>query len=442
VHTKKIIVAVTSLAIVAVTGIAILPSRATAAASRACASWELVPTPPLPSSESYYSWIAPLNSVSAPSPDDVFFTGNVVDNTVSEGGYYTGRVLHWDGHALAEAAQIPPITQISSAAGGVSSFDSASDGWSFPAPDGGSGLEGIGNSGIQNAGNTSPEAAYRWHNGQWTATPLAAYPVSSPPSPLGISPDVSQVAALSPDSAWAVGWFGNDGTIGQVLPLIEHWDGTQWSIIPSPAVAGSSGMLTGLTVVSPDNIWAVGVQNMPEAQTYGAQLIEHWDGSTWSIVPAPASADQAASALVAVSADSASDIWAVGGTGLDSSSSAAPLVEHWNGSTWGIQQVPGIGTSTITSVYAAGPDDVWAIAHPFLYSNPDDLGLEYSSVFLHWDGSTWTTVPLPGPQEYGLIYDYSTIAGSGPGDIWADGTAYDNGNESYDPLIAHLSCGR
>jgi hypothetical protein len=437
VHTRKMTVAVTSLATVALTGIVTLPSQATAAASPACASWQLVQTPPLPSSE--LSWFSPLSWVSAPSPDDVFFTGNLADNTSGGGGAEAGRVLRWNGHALTEAAQIPPVSLYSSPAGGVSSFDSAGDGWSFPAPVGGFAPA----SGIQDAGITYPETAYHWHNGQWTATPLAAYPVSSPPSPLGVSPDVSQVASLSPDNAWAVGSFDSQGTIGQTLvPLIEHWDGAQWSIIPSPAVAGSRGMLTGLTVVSPDNIWAVGLQNITFPDTYGAQLIEHWDGRAWSIVPAPGAAGQAASALIAVSADNASDIWAVGGTGLGSSSSATPLVEHWDGSTWSIQQAPGAGDTTVTSVYAAGPDDVWAIAHPLPPSEPDNLGYEYSSLFLHWDGSTWATVPLPGPQEYGLTYDYSTIAGTGPGDIWADGTAYDNGSESYDPLIARLSCGR
>jgi hypothetical protein len=38
-------------------------------------------------------------------------------------------------------------------------------------------------------------------------------------------------------------------------PLIEHWDGSTWSIVPGAAV---SGHLYSITALSASNIWAVG----------------------------------------------------------------------------------------------------------------------------------------------------------------------------------------
>ena len=55
--------------------------------------------------------------------------------------------------------------------------------------------------------------------------------------------------------------------------------------------------------------------------------------------------------------------------------------------------------------------------------------------FLHWDGSTWTTVPAPGPREYGLGYSCTAVGGAGPDNVWAVGSV-----NQY-PLIARLSCG-
>ena len=95
------------------------------------------------------------------------------------------------------------------------------------------------------------------------------------------------------------------------------------------------------------------------------------------------------------------------------------LAEHWNGSAWRVQKLPALprfsDTSVrvgITAIYAASAGDVWAVPNS---------GAGSLSVFLHWDGSRWVTVGVPGPQEYGLQYEYNAISGTGPGNVWADG---------------------
>src|SRR6266550_149132 len=57
-----------------------------------------------------------------------------------------------------------------------------------------------------------------------------------------------------------------------------------WSVVPSPNGSSSSG-LSGVAVVSASDIWAVGSSGN---QMSGAQtLIEHWNGSSWSVMKSP-----------------------------------------------------------------------------------------------------------------------------------------------------------
>ena len=92
---------------------------------------------------------------------------------------------------------------------------------------------------------------------------------------------LNAVAAVSAHNIWAVG-YSISGSGEQ--PLIEHWDGTKWSILPSPNSGPTADdALDGVTAISPNNVWAVG-SNMNTGSTPGQSLIEHWDGVQWSIV--------------------------------------------------------------------------------------------------------------------------------------------------------------
>ncbi len=57
---------------------------------------------------------------------------------------------------------------------------------------------------------------------------VGAWNMVPSPNPTGGGQNVlNAVAGVSPSGAWAVGQ-------GQILSLAEHWDGTAWSIVPSP----------------------------------------------------------------------------------------------------------------------------------------------------------------------------------------------------------------
>jgi hypothetical protein len=70
-----------------------------------------------------------------------------------------------------------------------------------------------------------------------------------------------------------------------VKAAIEHWDGTSWSIVASPNPApGANSNVQGIAAISANDIWAVG--SIGAAKT----LTEHWDGTSWSIIPSPSPA--------------------------------------------------------------------------------------------------------------------------------------------------------
>jgi hypothetical protein len=67
--------------------------------------------------------------------------------------------------------------------------------------------------------------------------------------------------------------------------LIEHWNGAAWSIVPSPNSGSTDNdTLVGVVAISASDAWAVGTI-ITSGSNAGQVLIEHWDGSSWSIVP-------------------------------------------------------------------------------------------------------------------------------------------------------------
>src|SRR5437588_18376 len=83
-----------------------------------------------------------------------------------------------------------------------------------------------------------------------------------------------------------------------------------WSVIPSPNVAPYNNAFSGVAAISANDAWAVGYGGGGTGSVKQT-LVEHWNGSEWSIVPSPNS-DPLANHLDGVVAVSAGDVWAVG----------------------------------------------------------------------------------------------------------------------------------
>jgi hypothetical protein len=233
----------------------------------------------------------------------------------------------------------------------------------------------------------------------------------APTAPVPAGDDVRLAAAGFSGAAdgWAVGSDTNLAT-GTGTGVIEHFDGTTWTRLPSPAGEPFRARLASVTAVSATNAWAVGSGgNTP--------LIEHWNGSTWSIVPGAAVSGH----LYSITALSASNIWAVGGMG---NRAPTPLIEHFDGTAWHQAAQP-VNTyaSFLTSVSAASPNDIWAVG--------GQTGGTPPVLLEHYNGTAWTEVPNPAlPANLAYNGWLRAVTALGPGDVWAAGSATANSSAS------------
>ena len=248
-----------------------------------------------------------------------------------------------------------------------------------------------------------------WNGASWTRQP-----VSMPDG----SGSLSAVATVSATDAWALGWYG--GTYGDGNGLAEHWDGASWQPVAMPAPSGTDVevRLNSLAAISADDVWAVGGWAAAGRfnGSYGT-LIEHWDGSSWAIVPSPTPGY--AAQLSAVAAVSAANVWAVGSLAHSSAadiSSSRTLVLHWNGQKWKQVPSPNPGhylhpSTRLSGVAAVSPRSVWAVG---TYSGRGAT----ATLTLHWNGLKWKRVPSPNLSGGNALM---AVASVGRNDVWAVG---------------------
>ena len=252
------------------------------------------------------------------------------------------------------------------------------------------------------------------------------------------SPDfayLSGVAAVPGTKiAWAVGTANVSFEMNQ--PLVERWDGSSWSVVPSPTVPTiSTAALNGVAAVSATDVWAVGDSSAFVGSGIGnVPVVEHWDGVSWSLVSSPTIPE--GGRLQAVTAISSTDIWAVGNR-LNGVFPTVGLAEHWDGLSWRVVPMapPNISglLQEIRAVSAASPTDVWAVG----FASPVPAGPPSISLIEHWNGLRWSLVPSPNPlpvqnQLYGVVALSATNA-------WAVGWAGYTGSSGNQVItfIAH-----
>jgi hypothetical protein len=235
-----------------------------------------------------------------------------------------------------------------------------------------------------------PPVTYHFNGTRWSL-------VGTPD--LGTSASLAAVSASGASEAWAVGFTGA-GRFRQAL--FEHWNGSAWSVVPGPG-----GGLTGVVDLGPANAWAVGQRG----------VVDHWDGTSWTsvTVPFPNPSNTSGTNLTAITASSASDIWAVGGfTNASFTNSVYAL--HFNGTSWSVTILPQPSGSTspaLHAVAAIAPGNVWAAGE-----NEGVPGQGLSTLIEHFDGTSWSIVPSPTPGAYPQL---NGVAARSASDVYAVG---------------------
>jgi hypothetical protein len=216
------------------------------------------------------------------------------------------------------------------------------------------------------------------------------------------------VAATSAANAWAVGDLGQRNT-----PLIVHWNGTTWSRVPAGAPADTQ--LHAVAASSPGNAWALGETYPPGGSFRQTPVILHWNGRAWRQLRSPV---PSGAFLSSVSVTSPANAWVVGGffaSANRSAGSTRPVALHWNGSAWRRVPLPlpAGAAGELTGVSATSASNAWAVGG-FL-STQGNLGAGF---VLHWDGSSWAQVPSAPASAGGPIAvaatatDYAWLADS------------------------------
>jgi hypothetical protein len=214
-------------------------------------------------------------------------------------------------------------------------------------------------------------------------------------------------AAISKTDAWAVGAEPNQSDF-LTATLAEHWDGKQFSIVPTPQISEPTAQLNSIIPVAGNDVWAAGYSDNPSCLC-GKTVVEHWDGRSWVRIKTPTPG--IAAYLSGMSAASSTDVWAVG-YGWISQSTSSPVVLHYNGQHWSGKAFATLPFGSLRTVFATAADDAWAIGNI--------LSGDIQVLALHWDGKFWRRASFPS-EEGGYIQIYS-VSGTAKNDLWAVGT--------------------
>jgi len=264
------------------------------------------------------------------------------------------------------------------------------------------------------------------------ATPTVAI-VASPNVTLGTPPvqtgnQLVAVAASSPTSVWAVGSY-NSGTAAAPLDqtLIEHFDGTSWTVVPSPNQANINGAtvqneLLAVSADSATDAWAVGYYVDLNAFGYPVDqlLVEHYNGAGWSLLPSTSQPfdvfgpRSGMNHFLGVDALSPTNVWAVGR--YNNGSAPQTLAEHFNGSTWTWMSTvdPGTTADVFTSITTAGSGNLIASGYQASSGVNQTLVEQYN-------GTAWTVVASPNSSTT-VNNQLNSITATSATDAWAAGT--------------------
>ena len=233
-------------------------------------------------------------------------------------------------------------------------------------------------------------------------------------------------SSSGPDDAWAVGFLGSGGG-GFIGTLTLHWDGVSWSVVPSPSPASFFNALFGVVAISPDDAWAVG-STSNSASFRNRPLSMHWDGTRWTVVPTPRppmsvaelwGVDRAPSGRVRAVGD-----WARGPSGQRA------LVERWNGLRWDIVRspTPRPGVTRLAAIDTSNSRTGWAVG----LEGPVNAG---GTLVERLHDGAWEVVRSPNVGRG--VNELDAIAARSRADAWAVGS-FQTGVESSQPLVLHF----
>lgn len=203
----------------------------------------------------------------------------------------------------------------------------------------------------------------------------------------------------SSSGCMAVGYYSTTFAGYSTLNLAEMWNGSSWSIVPTPSFSKRT-QLYGVSCPSSTTCVATGTYTQPRTNT-SLPFFALWNGSTWTGGHVSLPAGVAAGGLGDVSCNTTTNCWAVSSP---YSSGEVVIADHWNGKSWAAHELPPPAGATqwggllSISCRSKAPSEAQCIAVGFANGPAVEL----------WDGTSWSSISAPSfPGTGGSLWSVS-----------------------------------
>jgi hypothetical protein len=327
-------------------------------------------------------------------------------------------------------------------------------GWSVVAsyPAGGALLRGVSCATVafcMAVGISNKTLVEGWNGTNWSIVP------SPVPGDVTTGSGVDAVSCTSVTFCMAVGSYAATGTFKM---LVEEWDGSRWSIVPSPAPPGINGgtglgayvsYLSAVSCTSTTNCTAVG-QYMPSyLSSVNKTLVEHWNRTRWSLAASPNPPRSTYPALGGVSCTGATNCVAVGSY-HDSTDGTKTLVEQRNGTRWKIVASPNPTApntsprfkdactsattcdSTLLAVSCTSATACFAVGNYSFHLRKDFSG-PLKTLVERWNGTRWSIIA--SPNRPGAVSDLDGVSCANTTNCTAVGASNPPAKDSLDASL-------
>jgi hypothetical protein len=243
--------------------------------------------------------------------------------------------------------------------------------------------------GYYSASGVTSILAESWNGKTWSLT--------SPPNPSSTYDAFNAVSCASAKSCMGVG-FANVGS--NTESVAESWNGTSWKVLTTLNPGGSYTLFAGVSCTTTTNCVATGSQF--DGVSEDLTLVESWNGSTWTLVPSPSTQEMnfldgvscVSNRCVAVGQATTADI-------------TTTLIEKWTkGGSWKVANStnPGSSSDLFSGVSCASTTSCVAVGQ-------DTTGAVTDTLIETLSGGSWHLTTSPDPSaSYSSLGGVSCVA--------------------------------
>ncbi len=253
--------------------------------------------------------------------------------------------------------------------------------------------------------------AEHWDGSAWAVVPT--------PASFGY---LFSVSCPSTSDCWAAGTSVAADNSGPLNGIVDHWDGNSWSSVPTAPSGQTYDQFNSVACTGPADCWAVGFAGPNQQQNNFLPNVapnvagddafaEHWDGASWSQAMLPQATAPLGMYLSSVTCTSPSQCWAVGATMDAAGDPSATLVDSWNGSSWTVRSSPSPSPTSglLTDVTCLDASDCWAVG---AYGYASGQGGAPSPFIESWNGTQWSIEPSPNVTAFGYLDGLTCVRGA------------------------------